>query len=261
MELSWFNRLWVLQEIALAKRNAIVQCGHNFVAFSLFRRAIIGLRRRVGAPEYLLDRVEGQGIFSYGLQYSGIYDLIFIAREHSCSVPHDKIFGLLGFMGPKVRAMIQPSYRKSFEQAFKEVFLAYSISIGRLELLAHCCIDEDFHSPSWVPDWRYHYYGANTSPTATNLATGMSRADFREAESGKLHCTGIIHSQVTSVFRRLDDSTLVYMKYWLRDFIDTFSTTSLYPTGENIILALERLLCMGRLKGRYPETTSYRTSE
>ena len=52
----WFDRLWVMQEIQLSNKFAIVQCGKNQVPWSLFRRGILCLRNKVGLSRELFER-------------------------------------------------------------------------------------------------------------------------------------------------------------------------------------------------------------
>ena len=261
MKRSWFERLWVLQEITLANPNAIVQCGNDTITYSLFRRAVVGLRMRLGMPDSLYQRIERRVSISYGLQNTSLFSLILKARDHDCSVPHDKIYGLLGFVGPKLRDTIRPSYQTPFVETFKELFCAHSDSTGRLELLAHCFPSEDDHMPSWVSDWRSYGDITSSIPWATTLAAGMSKADFREVRLGELHVSGIHHGAVTTTFEILDSTKGDRTGRWLRTLIKECRMSAEYPTAEDNHQAFAKLLCRNHLQERFPQATTFDTME
>lgn len=98
---AWFERLWVMQEIAVANASAIVQCGYDTMLYYYLRRAIVGLHIRSGAPQSVLRQASLNVELSYGPRNLSVWDLTFTARSHRCSVPHDKIYGLLGFFWTK----------------------------------------------------------------------------------------------------------------------------------------------------------------
>jgi hypothetical protein len=184
-----------------------------------------------------------------------------MARDHACSVPHDKIYGLLGFIVPKLRNIIRPAYQTPFVQACKELFLAHSNLISRLELLAHCSRVADADIPCWIPDWRSYGDGAPSIPAATTLAAGISKSDFREVQSGELDVSGIIHGAVTSTFKVLDTEKGDRTGLWLRKLIKGCITSVTYPIGEKIHQAFAKLLCRNQLQERFPEAHHYDTLE
>ena len=259
MARPWFRRVWVLQEITLANLNAIVQCGGDLVSYCLFRRAIVGLRGRPGMPDSLYERIEDKFTISYGLHDKSITELVSMAREHDCSVPHDRVYGLLGFIGSNIRKTVKPSYQTPFAQVFKDLFFAHSNATRRLDLLAHCFPSVDADIPSWVPDWRSFGDGATSIPSATTLSAGMSKADFREVQTGELEVSGIMHGKVTSTFKVLDSKKGDRIGPWLRKLIKGCIKSASYPTGENIREAFAKLLCRDQLRERFTEAQHFDT--
>ena len=55
----WFERLWVQQEIRLARHNAIFMCGLNMIAWQSLRRAITCLHGKALSPKPLSPKLSG----------------------------------------------------------------------------------------------------------------------------------------------------------------------------------------------------------
>lgn len=62
----WFERLWVLQEIALANENAELYCGVDSISWYCLRRAIVALDGRPGVPASVKESVYMKRIIAYG---------------------------------------------------------------------------------------------------------------------------------------------------------------------------------------------------
>lgn len=251
MTRSWFSRVWVLQEVALANENCILYCGHDRILYYHFRRAVVGLRQRSGMPDDLQVEIEHKFHLSYGMKNSTLCDLLSVAREHECSVPHDKIYGLLGFVGSKLRAAITPSYETPFAEVFTASFIAHSESTARLELLAHCSPTEDFECPSWVPDWRSYGNRGPSILAAITLAAGYSRSSFRQLNANTLEVKGIITGSVSWAFKVLDSDNGGRVGSWLRKFMKKAIKSATYPTGETIDDAFAKLMCRNQVQERF----------
>lgn len=245
----WFERLWVMQEIALANPAAIVQCGYHTMRYYYLRRAVAGLDMRCGAPTDLLLWINQIGDLAFGPKNFLMCQLVFAARSRTCSVPHDKVYGLLGFFGPKLRNRICPSYELSLAQTFKEVFLAYSSCTDRLDLLSYCYTDDDLDWPSWVPDWRSNRVGYGHPCQTITQAAGFSASHFEEKKMGQLEVTGILHGAVSSLFDVLQSNQGRSVSLWLYNLLQECRAT--YPTGETIKEALARLLGQNKLQDRF----------
>lgn len=94
----WFNRVWVTQEVKLAKANSVLQSGHDTISLSLFRKAV---DRTTTNPSLLpLDkhphlaralRGDLATVFPPGRE-SFIHELFTISRK-DCSDTRDIIYG------------------------------------------------------------------------------------------------------------------------------------------------------------------------
>lgn len=93
----WFDRLWVTQEILLANHRAIMQCGHDEICWTRFRRGqvCISTKRTLPSREFSDRALEVQIMMRYFPAYN-FYALLRMAANRLCSDPRDKVYGLLG---------------------------------------------------------------------------------------------------------------------------------------------------------------------
>ncbi|KAK4495200.1 hypothetical protein PRZ48_013527 [Zasmidium cellare] len=248
-ERSWFDRLWVLQEVT-ANPNTTVQCGHDSIDWYFLRRAIIGLDERAGVPATLSYRLNNKVDIAFGSRGT-FRDVLFVARQHLCQDPRDKLYGVLGLIGPKFQDRLVPSYERPFRELYKEVFLTHSEMTGRLDLLTQCFVNEDlFSSPSWVPDWQSFPY-AFRAPEPGYQASGASKADFCVLADSWLQVTGILIDKVIYApdSSHVDPQSLIT---YIRDLRPPGLDHDKYVTGEPLLKAWTRTLAMDMLHERYP---------
>lgn len=256
LDRPWFKRLGVVQEISLANRKAIMQCGTDTLPFFVFRRAITVLHGIPQLPRLLDIRVAWNIDLSFSLQNAFVSQPLGTARERQTSVPHDKLYGLLGFFGPRIRSHFRSSYEIPVTQSFKDLFMAYSKLTGCLELLAHCCPHPDMAGPSWVPNWRAYGGPKVIIFPPTTESTGMSQAHLQERTPGELEVSGHLHATVSSVFESLNDTKQDSVDEWLRKTMDDMIVTETYPTGQSARKAFALLLCKNYVRQRFPGTAN-----
>ncbi|KAH7305457.1 heterokaryon incompatibility protein-domain-containing protein [Stachybotrys elegans] len=166
---SWFERLWVRQEIQQS-RHAILLCGKTSLPWMYFREVANYLYRKpfriqgscISSPEYTgatklayyLCRAAKRGVTYRYLRFE-TYSI-----KHSD--PRDSIYGVLSLMRREDRSLnITPDYSLSTVDVFRGVVLRVVEKHHSLRTLA--CADSATSSvpglPSWVPDW--------SSPTKT----------------------------------------------------------------------------------------------
>ncbi|KAL2037799.1 hypothetical protein N7G274_009524 [Stereocaulon virgatum] len=151
---SWFERLWVFQEVRLAN-TADVLCGDQLVSWEAFRRAVLLSYMR---PRPLTSQKVFQlalALCSYVKQYrltlkGALYD----TRHCVCSDPRDRIYAILSLVSEHQKRGLVPDYSKTTEEVFQDVILHEFENLGFLSLLTHCEMRKGATSkPSWVPDW------------------------------------------------------------------------------------------------------------
>jgi hypothetical protein len=169
MKNKWFSRVWVLQEVGLAK-NPRVLYGKAEFSYRGLMAAIRWIRRRTGNPGFeqdvpsLLIHTEWADwseawkchpLFS---QYTRL-DLLDHAALLSCRDPKDHIYALLGHpvcqstdgSGP----IIKPDYRKGTLMLYKEVteLLLKTDGLRTLASVEHDVFTIDHEAPTWVVRW------------------------------------------------------------------------------------------------------------
>ncbi|KAF2995967.1 hypothetical protein E8E14_003229 [Neopestalotiopsis sp. 37M] len=218
LEKSYWNRIWIIQEVALARR-PIVVCGKKSVPLDVFdailrslsfcqstaykspirhkdfegfgrslypslhniKALMVRQQHRDGEEVHLLDVLYNVGGPASGRPY------------YSATDPRDTAFALLGIMSEKGRLNLRIDYNQTLTEVFAALTRALLIAANeKLEgrHLFACCETRNYDSdlPTWVPDWQW--IGRHGLPALRfndfdrfNAAVGMSAPT--RAESGE----------------------------------------------------------------------------
>jgi hypothetical protein len=180
----WFQRVWVIQEAALARR-ATVLWGPCEISWDWIGLAAAITRTQFkGHPEGTAGRSEQQGgvvptgvvnaYFMYRISQSqthfkpltfSFYRLLVLTRQFQCKNRLDKIFGILGIPTTDQSTQggepfVQPDYSKSIEEVYHEIackIIDSSSSLALLSSVQRAPESDVLYSnlPSWVPQWHY----------------------------------------------------------------------------------------------------------
>lgn len=156
-----WGRSWVIQEIVCATR-VTLHCGTNSLDWEDMR-SIDKLHNYYNADEDRDSRAAAAALQNLRHKYLsglrlGLDELLLITRNHSCTVPEDKIFSLLSLLSEADAAneLLAVDYAKPWTLVFglaaqyiliksqKLNLLSYSVGMGNINGL-----------PSWVPDWSH----------------------------------------------------------------------------------------------------------
>ncbi|KAK4449754.1 heterokaryon incompatibility protein-domain-containing protein [Podospora aff. communis PSN243] len=154
----YFSRVWVLQEIALA-RNASLICGDTVVPWKCLRPphfyssgtppvvSELSLHCRL-PPVLRLDH-------SAYTQPDKFLDLLDFASECKAEDPRDRVYSLLGLVIGPLSQSLEVDYTLSAEQVFVKTAHLLGRHFGWSAILRHALARgrnlPDL--PSWVPDW------------------------------------------------------------------------------------------------------------
>jgi hypothetical protein len=199
-ELSWFSRLWVVQELLLSYEALFCWGDAQINRWDLEYAALYG------------------NIHSWIAYYykPPVPDLLHYTRNLSCSDPRDRIYGLLGLCDKsdplsKAVAELLPDYSRSVEELFTDVACLFLHHASSLELLTQ--VDASFGNdaglPSWVPDWRL--------PETSCVFQYLKIAMFNASDS--------LQPRLTVAGR----STRILSMYGVR--LDVLSDSMLHPFG------------------------------
>lgn len=207
------TRVWVLQE-AFLSRNPIARCGDKDIPFECFVRL-----KELSDVSYWKEQdkwrdnmifqsvpftscLSNWNITKSQLTQGGDSPFSWVTTTSinmECTMPHDKIYGVLGMCLPEDQASIRPDYNKPLRDVVIDVVLR-SLKTSGLLFLSYVGPEEikKLDLPSWVPDLTaldstqrlptameaQHNFKAFLSPTDPAWATmfGKSKLDPAVAE-------------------------------------------------------------------------------
>lgn len=251
----WCSRVWILQELAVAKSDPLVVCGQKSAPWSHFVAAwqaiaknksfgLLSLQEEYEAPggtshflaqtkldvlDHLRESTQATG--------ASLSKLLLISRTSAATDPRDRIYGLLGLLDQDAldlnqSFMVSVDYHKSCAEVCRDatahvfsrgegpyflssVFLSGG-SIAAPHILSLPASIEQLNLPSWVPD-----YSRQTADTATQ-PTGMSfhpPANMSVSGAGQEAKNGSV----------LDDGPTLQVEGLLVDTVDELS-----PLGSSL---------------------------
>ena len=186
----WFQRLWIVQEVALSKR-AVVVCGRSLIPWnysfedigSLFsvldlRSALdqsiqraephlsinwTSMRTNIGTIQDLRYRIEGDQA------PRTILGLIEETQGFACTEHRDRIFAMIG-LASDCDGKMEADYTRAPEDTYKAFTLWTFQELGRLDALSFVPDRRDRAKklPSWVPNYQ--------APVTTLVNLGSSLA-------------------------------------------------------------------------------------
>jgi hypothetical protein len=165
LQQPYFSRGWIAQELALPRGHRSVFFGTMRMPLGHFCRAVemcfhLGFintkdNRNVG---YLRFRrlMSMQNMISPGTSRD-MLKLLLSSRMTVTTDPRDKIYCLLGLASDSKLLGIEPNYRDSVENVYRNFTLRYIDAYSNLDILTvpHRC-EKHHDSPSWIIDWRLH---------------------------------------------------------------------------------------------------------
>jgi hypothetical protein len=164
-EHTWYQRLWVVQELALS-RDATVLLGLGSMGFnevgktanyviSRYRSSFLRYNAFDGLRKCSLLRC----LRNKNWTDASFFHLLVSTRIQSASDPRDKVYGILGLptsdSDPETSPFIVPDYSLSKTEVYTEIAEKILIEHQEIDLLATVqhgpTLSTDW--PSWIPDW------------------------------------------------------------------------------------------------------------
>ncbi|KAI2463397.1 heterokaryon incompatibility protein-domain-containing protein [Annulohypoxylon bovei var. microspora] len=196
----WFTRIWVLQEIALAKTATIVY-GDLSVGWDRLMQAVDALRRlQLGRHTHLwrlsgagrADRVQRCWMRARGENFQEehrspihfeLVDLLWQTRFYEWTEPRDRLYGILGLMKSDLRGekLLEIDYMKPVADVFRDL----SIFMIQGGMLSHvlCSIANSVDGlPSWASNWTADLQGEAASRLSNGLMMYMQVHEFKGIE-------------------------------------------------------------------------------
>lgn len=252
----YFQRLWIVQEVLLAKPATVVACGHDQVLWYHFVRAIVCLVTKDSLCSSLRRRIDMVRVLTWKYLDFSIPFVLNLVRTRQCYKPRDKVYGVFGITPPSFTALVKPDYTISTATVYQDAFLAHMRLDHRATLLQDCELTQGRLTdlPSWVPDWSVQ---RDTHPLSAFVsASGISRTVFDHSpEDNTLRVLGRRFAVIESVSApapRDPSDVLKSFKSWEPPGL----LDHLYVTGGSLLDAFLVTLRVGYLDERWPDMSA-----
>ncbi|KAI3319596.1 HET-domain-containing protein [Xylariaceae sp. AK1471] len=154
---QYFSRVWVLQEIALA-RTATVICGDRHIMWTQLYNTNLEVRHAQEIQSLVSRSILKMKEAELYTTPDRLLDLLDISRRCKAKDPRDKVYALLGLIIDHHSQGLEADYNLSVKDLYIKVALDLALRHGWKNILlragtAHRSIDT---LPSWVPDWSHH---------------------------------------------------------------------------------------------------------
>jgi hypothetical protein len=209
---SWFNRMWTLQELALA-RAAWMQCGKLGMSWeelclgacisaeaipNLESLTVYGdvLRAPIALHHHIRSSVEAKREGKPTAKNMTFNDLLASTVRHA-SEPRDKVYSLYGLCRLFGMAVPEPDYSMPVKLVYIEVTQAAVLHDKSLILLHQVGTrSKDERLPSWVPNWNSDAVMNRLLPDHF-MATGSSAPSFSISQDGwRLTVSGVLVDEI-----------------------------------------------------------------
>ena len=190
----WWTRIWVVQEIVLAKELEIM-CGNEILSWTDLDYAMSNISEALdatwknvqvfGGLTIVRDRVKAITRL-VGLRKRkdelNVLTILDTAGGNESTDQRDKIFGLLGIIEAAESIMPLPDYARSPENVYRSFFVCLAQKSGNLDFLSLVSnrIDDSIHStlPTWCPDLRARDYRSVPRLSTSLLLAADERPQF-----------------------------------------------------------------------------------
>ncbi|KAL8357301.1 hypothetical protein RB598_002241 [Gaeumannomyces tritici] len=168
----YFNRVWVIQELVLAK-HVVLRVGST--DYEIHPSTFVKCGKPEMTPAHWI-RYATKGI----LAGDGIADIIRLTWESRASDPRDRIFGILGLLEypssgplPSPRLDLTANYGLSPQHIFTGFFAYLIVQMGSSKILAAAVGIQGWgQMPSWMPDWQADVH-SRPRPFGQNITRHM----------------------------------------------------------------------------------------
>ncbi|KAL8789743.1 MAG: hypothetical protein Q9213_000994 [Squamulea squamosa] len=173
----YFKRMWVLQELAVARGNISIMCGEIILSYQIlyhalrfmdrqgWMSALMSLARQYDIPTELpaFHFINTITLLRHSLQQQPLVCYLDLCRSYQSTDPRDKIIALLGLIAPgeQVIKALEPDYSQSAAVYFREVtgaLIVHHHSYNLLAMVEARSASSAISLPSWVPDYSELWY-------------------------------------------------------------------------------------------------------
>ena len=174
---TWWSRLWVVQEVLMAKTPPMIGCGRKWVSWIAFQKAMMNLAlNKTDSDNFLENPAAMLNFCAMPTPYSThkpqqrewwqkIENVLNATSDRDATEPHDKIFALLGLIDPGTAQRLVVDYSRPCSETYQTAMVCALESAPNLDYLIHAMRSKRLDVPSWCvdfshPNWNKHPYGA-----------------------------------------------------------------------------------------------------
>jgi hypothetical protein len=263
---DWFSRIWILQEVALAKK-IWVSCGSQTTAWTAFMNVLKRLKMKNKLPtEY--RAAWNLETFRRDYQRNGpqqgvdIHAAMVQSRQCDASDPRDKVYALLGVCPELANVMGEPNYKLSAAVIWtlaQRACFSGRLSINALSLVS---VGErrEKDIPSWVPDLTTGLKTWPRRPPPPASSDGLTTiVQCSRGYPFCLHVRGTFVDTLVSPFEYTDNKTfeeivVQWRKWWTR--FEELDTSRAGSNMDKILAFWSTLYCDNKKAVPNAETLS-----
>jgi len=205
LERDWFYRMWVTQEVQLARnqgRDSPVVCGDTSIAWSELVRAMVLVAESPETPEW----VPVQSHLYNDLRQAPVSYTLWILGGASCTLLHDHIYGAWSFMPAAFTRHLQLDYDAPLEHVLKDFTHAHIQHFRRLEVLSKCKLSGSGSSDPENPSWVFSPLHSPDKYSDYDFSAGYSRAYVCRISPDVLQSAGVICGTISEVSDAMGDT-------------------------------------------------------
>ncbi|KAK3994348.1 heterokaryon incompatibility protein-domain-containing protein [Cladorrhinum sp. PSN332] len=198
LQSSWFQRMWVVQEIVLGSASSVIKCGDDEVRWPDFRRGLdILMQKYSGSRSGVVPATA-----LCGHRPRKLDELLFLFHDRLCSDDRDRIYALLQLAPPRIAQQVLVDYTLPALEIYKRATLAYIDTTQVLDILRQTPFNLKstggvLDHPSWVMDWSQKA-AMRGSPNKGFSAGGFSSSRSRYLAPDRLEISGVLVGPVLS---------------------------------------------------------------
>ncbi|KAL9039854.1 MAG: hypothetical protein Q9214_004707 [Letrouitia sp. 1 TL-2023] len=158
---SWWSRLWVVQEVIMAKNPPLVGCGRIWVSWKAFQKAMVNLALAKTDDENFLENPTA--LLNLGLMptpysthteqqriwWRRLENVLNATSDRETTEPHDQIFALIGLMDHDTAGKVVVDYSESISTTYQKAMVCILESASNLDFLVQAMHQKNSHIPSW----------------------------------------------------------------------------------------------------------------
>ncbi|KAJ6779832.1 hypothetical protein PWT90_08796 [Aphanocladium album] len=175
---SWFERMWVVQELGVADLADVIYGGSS-LPWDSFLQVLFYLHYTCKLRLLSIPMLTGLEIIRHGWVDSRRFPLYTLIRNCSyrqASDPRDKIYALYGLMGDKMNDLLKPDYSRPVAEIFASTTQYFIQQCKSLDPICNWRTQDRRSLPSWVPDYSLDQTKSGVSFVAAYGKTGLFSA-------------------------------------------------------------------------------------